>query len=84
MNNRFTSVESAGIEPATSGLQSQRGATALNVARPGRIDLRSPSAISGRLAKNVSIFANLADARLEPTVLSSAYGARRVLASRAR
>ena len=52
--------------------------------RDGRIELRAPSAPSARLAEIVRIHRGHGDARLEPTVLSSAFGGRRVLASRAR
>ena len=52
----------------------------LSHSRDGRIELRGPSApplVSRRTSRSSE---SIADARLEPTVLSCAYGARRVLA----
>ena len=65
-------------------IQRLRGCVALTARQrlpntPARIELRAPSAPSARLAPSGST-ESLADARLEPTVLSSAYGVRRVLA----
>ncbi len=61
----------------------QKGAAKLLTAEPtwnSRIELRAPSAPSARLAENARIYRRRPDARLKPTVLSSAFGARRVLA----
>ena len=64
-------------------IQSPEGVD-LILSRDGRIELRAPSAPSARLAETARVYRRRPDARLEPTVLSCDFVARRVLALRGR